>query len=44
MGEVWKFLMKRKAWWLTPIIIVIVFILFMIIFGDNASPFNYALF
>ena len=45
LAEVWDFLKVRKAWWLTPIIILIVLIGILIVFGQSSSlsPFIYAL-
>jgi hypothetical protein len=44
--ECWNFLKIRKAWWLTPIIILLVLVGALIIFGQSSalSPFIYALF
>ena len=44
--ELWDFLKVRKAWWLTPIIIMLIFVGLLIIFGQSSalSPFIYALF
>ena len=46
LGEVWDFLRVRKAWWLTPIIIMLILIGVLIVFGQSStlSPFIYALF
>lgn len=46
LGEFWEFLKERKAWWLTPIIIMLVLVGVLIIFGQSSavSPFIYALF
>lgn len=46
IGEFWDFLKVRKAWWLTPIIIMLVLVGILIIFGQSSSvsPFIYALF
>tara|TARA_Y100000310_G_C20510922_1_gene728795 strand:+ start:185 stop:346 length:162 start_codon:yes stop_codon:yes gene_type:complete len=46
MGEFWAFLKERKAWWLTPIIIMLLLVGILIIFGQSSaiSPFIYALF
>ena len=43
--EVWGFLKIRKAWWLTPIIILLILAGVLIIFGQSSalSPFIYAL-
>ena len=44
--ELWDFLKVRKVWWLTPIIIMLIFVGLLIIFGQSSalSPFIYALF
>jgi len=46
LEEIWSFLKERKAWWLTPIIILLVLAGALIIFGQSSavSPFIYALF
>jgi hypothetical protein len=46
LGETWSFLKVRKAWWLTPIVVMLVLIGVLIIFGQSSavSPFIYALF
>ena len=44
--ELWDFLKVRKAWWLAPIIIMLILVGILIIFGQSSSlsPFVYALF
>ncbi|MFH1456213.1 MAG: DUF5989 family protein [archaeon] len=44
--ETWDFLKVRKAWWLAPIIIMLILVGVLIIFGQSSalSPFIYALF
>ena len=46
LKEIWDFLKVRKAWWLAPIIILLVLVGVLIIFGQSSalSPFIYALF
>jgi hypothetical protein len=46
LGELWDFLKVRKAWWLTPIIVLLVLVGALIIFSSSSavSPFIYALF
>jgi len=46
IAEFWDFLKVRKAWWLTPIIVMLLLISVLIIFGQSSavSPFIYALF
>ncbi|HJO01699.1 MAG: DUF5989 family protein [Candidatus Woesearchaeota archaeon] len=44
--EIWEFLRVRKAWWLAPIIIMLILVGALIIFSQSSalSPFIYALF
>ena len=44
--ELWDFLKIRKAWWLAPILIMLVLVGILIIIGHSSavSPFIYALF
>lgn len=46
LGEYWDFLRLKKAWWLAPVIIMLLLIGILIIFGQGSilSPFIYALF
>ncbi|HLC81652.1 MAG TPA: DUF5989 family protein [Candidatus Nanoarchaeia archaeon] len=46
LKELWLFLKVRKAWWLAPIIILLVLAGILIVFGQSSalSPFVYALF
>jgi hypothetical protein len=46
LAEIWDFLKVRKAWWLTPIIIMLILVGLLIILGQSSSlsPFIYALF
>jgi hypothetical protein len=46
LGEIWDFLKVRKAWWLLPIIIMLILVGILIIFSQSSalSPFIYALF
>lgn len=46
LSEAWDFLRVRKAWWLAPIIIMLILVGALIIFGQSSSlsPFIYALF
>ena len=46
LRELWSFLRVRKAWWLAPIIILLVLIGILIVFSQSSvlSPFIYALF
>ena len=44
--EFWQFLMVRKKWWLTPIVVLLVLLGTLIILteGSAVAPFIYALF
>lgn len=44
--ELLGFLMERKAWWLAPIIVLLILVAVLIIAGQSSavSPFIYALF
>lgn len=46
VGELWDFLRVRKAWWLTPVIVLLVIVAVLIVVGQSSaiSPFIYALF
>jgi hypothetical protein len=46
MKEFWDFLKVRKKWWLTPIVLVLVLLGFLIVFTQSSalSPFIYTLF
>jgi len=46
LGELWGFLMERKAWWLIPIIVMLLLVAILIIVAQSSpvSPFIYALF
>jgi len=46
LAELWGFLRERKAWWLTPIIVMLVIVGVLIVLGQSSavSPFIYALF
>ena len=46
LKEFWEFLKVRKKWWLTPIILVLLLLGFLIVFaqGSAVSPFIYTLF
>ena len=45
LGETWDFLKVRKAWWLVPIVVMLILVGALIIFGQSSalSPFIYAL-
>ena len=45
LAELWEFLRHNKKWWLTPIILVLLFIgALILVAGGVAAPFIYPLF
>lgn len=44
--ELWLYLRERKKWWLTPVLLVLLLMGFLIIFteGSVIAPFIYTLF
>lgn len=46
IAELWDFLKERKAWWLAPIIIMLLLVGILIVLGQSSSvsPFVYVLF
>ena len=46
LKDLFQFLMERKAWWLAPIIFVLLLIGVLIVFGGGSAiaPFIYTLF
>jgi len=46
LTDLWRFLMERKAYWLVPIILVLLLLGVLIVLGGGSSvaPFIYTLF
>ncbi len=46
LRELWLFMMERKAWWITPIVVVVVLLGALIVLaqGSAVAPFIYTLF
>lgn len=44
LREFWQFLRERRAWWLAPIIIVLLLLGLIIVSQSALSPFIYTLF
>jgi hypothetical protein len=44
--DLWAYLRQNKKWWLTPLIIVLLLIGFLLVIGGSSvlSPFIYSLF
>lgn len=45
-GELWAFLKARKAWWMAPLIFMLIAVGILVVAGQSSvlSPFIYALF
>jgi uncharacterized protein DUF5989 len=44
-GEFWYFLRHNKKWWLTPVILLLLFLGVLVVLGSSgAAPFIYTLF
>jgi len=46
LKEIWGFLRVRKAWWLAPLLVVLVLLGLVLVFteGSALAPFIYAIF
>jgi hypothetical protein len=46
MKDLYSFVLERKKWWLTPVILVLIFIGVLIVIGGGSAvaPFIYTLF
>jgi hypothetical protein len=46
LGELFRFLWKRRLWWLIPLIVVLVLFVVLLVFaqGSALAPFIYTLF
>ena len=46
LKDLWGFMKERKKFWLAPIIIILLFLGFLIVFGGSSAvaPFIYTLF
>ena len=44
LSDVWSFAWHNKAWWLVPVVIVLLILGGLIISGQMAAPFIYTLF
>jgi uncharacterized protein DUF5989 len=45
IGEFWYFVRHNKKWWLTPVIVLLLFLGLLIVLGSSgAAPFIYTLF
>ena len=44
LGELWGFAWKEKAWWIVPIVIVLLALTVFVVAGSIVAPFLYPLF
>jgi hypothetical protein len=44
LGEIWAFAWQNKAWWLVPLVVVLLIVGALIATGQVAAPFIYTLF
>jgi hypothetical protein len=44
LSEVWKFALQNKAWWLVPLVGVMLLLGILVISGQAVAPFIYTLF
>ncbi len=42
--ELWRFAMQNKAWWIIPMVLILLVLGALIITGQAAAPFIYTLF
>ena len=44
LSEVWAFAWQNKAWWLVPLVLVMLLLGILIVSGQAVAPFIYTLF
>lgn len=46
LGQLMKFLWKQKKFWLIPILLILIFLIFIVIAGESSviAPFIYSIF
>jgi len=44
MGDLWGFAKENKAWWIVPLVAVLLLGAVLIVAGQGAAPFIYTLF
>ena len=44
LKEVGEFAWQNKAWWIVPMVIVLLLLAFLVFAGQSAAPFIYTLF
>jgi len=43
-GEFWGYAWKHKAWWIVPVMLVLILLALLIATGQASAPFIYTLF
>jgi len=44
LSEFWSFAMQNKAWWIIPVVLVLLLLGLLIFTGQSIAPFIYPLF
>jgi hypothetical protein len=44
LRELWAFAREHKAWWIVPVVIILLLVTFLIVGVSTVSPFIYSLF
>lgn len=44
LRELWTFTREHKAWWIVPVVVILLLVTFLIVGVSTVSPFIYSLF
>jgi hypothetical protein len=44
LGQMWRFAWSKKAWWLVPLVVILLLATAIVVVGTIAAPFIYTLF
>jgi hypothetical protein len=44
LRELWAFAREHKAWWIVPVVVILLLVAFLIVGVSTISPFIYSLF
>ncbi len=44
LGEIWQFAKQNKAWWLVPLVVMLMLAGMLVVASQGAAPFIYTLF
>jgi len=44
LGEIFSFARENKAWWIVPIVLILLLLGILVVVGQSAAPFIYTLF